>query len=209
VGAEEGESARSHGIASPAYCVAFDQLSPQRLATGHGSGLISVWGAEEQLEERGQLAECRDRVGCLVLRGTRLMAGSWDHHLRVWDLEQGVLVRTLGCKDSVVTCLDERRGLTLSSHEDAYVKLWDDRASIPAAVFKAHSRLVSRVAWNPRHEHEFLSCSYDGLVKVWDTRGSSCQCALEAHQGKVFDAAWHQDAIISGGADSRVALHRW
>jgi WD40 repeat protein len=68
---------------------------------------------------------------------------------------------TVLTKDSITTSIEYFNDRLLTSHEDGYIRLWDIRSpQTPTNTYKAHSKLVSSVAFNPNKSHIFSSVCY-------------------------------------------------
>ena len=67
-------------------------------------------------------------------------------------------IGTVLTKDSVTTSIEYFNDRLLTSHEDGYIRLWDIRSpQTPINTYKAHSKLVSSVEFNPNKSHIFCS----------------------------------------------------
>jgi len=139
-----------------------------------------------------------------------VMSSSWDHSIKLWDVENGKDLTSMSSETVVLSIsLSPKSNLVVSGHSDKTVRLWDyrHRAGM-SVVFKSmdsHSGWVPTVAWHPQNEYSFLSGSYDKLVKLWDTRSSIPLQTLSKHQDRVLCVGWSSQAdsslILSGGVD--------
>ena len=120
---------------------------------------------------------------------TQLITGSWDHSIKLWDMEKQDCVLTLN-GSRVVSCLDtsyHTEGVVATGHPDCTIRLWDVRVQTTTQVVSdttfrpSHRAWVSSVKWNPSNAFELASTSYDGTVKLWDIRSSN-----PLHTSRVF-----------------------
>ena len=228
---------RGHQRSVDTVSVSPDQ---ETFATGSWDTTVKVWSSrlveegEEEPGEGGSQAKRSKGVGVtrtplLTLAGhkeavaglawlerTELASVSWDHTIKVWDIELGGLKSELvgnkaffGCSyNPVVSSL-----LTCSA--DRSVRLYDPRAGeasgqIVKAAYTSHQGWVSSVGWARGHQHYFLSASHDNLVKMWDSRSYKTPLYdLTGHSDKVLCCDWSNPAYIaSGGADNSLKIFK-
>ena len=120
----------------------------------------------------------------------QLITGSWDHSMKVWDIERQDNVSTINGQ-RVITCFDtsyHTSGIVVTGHPDCVIRLWDTRTTITSSsngtadttslkvsdsTFKpSHKEWVSSVKWSPTNPYHIVSTSYDGTMKLWDIRTS-------------------------------------
>ena len=122
-----------------------------------------------------------------------LVTGSWDHSVKVWDVERQECVLSLN-GSRVVACLDtshHSEGIVATGHPDCTIRLWDVRTDnsnnnssslVSDKTFRpSHKAWVSAVQWSPNNPYHLASTSHDGTVKVWDIRSS-----VPLHTVRVF-----------------------
>jgi len=147
--------------------------------------------------------------------GTTLLTGSWDHSLKVWDLNRQDCLLTLN-GSRVVTALARchNSDVIATGHPDCTVRLWDMRVSKKGGADKtstvsdstlkpSHKAWVAAVQWSPTNPYTLASASHDGTVKMWDIRSSLPLHTVRAHpkQEKGLCLAFAEGVIYSGGSD--------
>ena len=141
--------------------------------------------------------------------GIRIVSGSADQTVKIWDAETGENLRTLvGHRDvvkSVAASSDGHR--IVSGSMDRTVKIWDADTGACLHTLEGHRDGVSSVAIFSDGTR-ILSGSDDKTVKIWDAETGACLRTLEGHTDYVTSVAVSSDGtrIISGSGDETVKI---
>ncbi|WP_224364956.1 NACHT and WD40 repeat domain-containing protein [Hyalangium versicolor] len=148
--------------------------------------------------------------------GRRLLSGSEDHSLKIWDAASGQCLLTLsGHAFAVLDCAwspDSRR--ILSGSYDKTLKVWDASSGQCLLTLSGHDGAVKTCAWSPDGRYLLAGCAEKSLVdvlngveettlKVWDASSGQCLLTLSGHKAAVVSCAWSPDGqrLLSGSDD--------
>ncbi|MGH7868038.1 MAG: WD40 repeat domain-containing protein, partial [Candidatus Dormibacteraceae bacterium] len=117
--------------------------------------------------------------------GARLVSGSHDETVKVWDARSGRLLQTLEGHCNVVAsvALSPEGARLASGSDDKTVRVWDLRSGCLLQTLEGHRGGVTSVAFSP--EGVWLSSgSYDHTVKLWEVRSGRLLQTLEGHRDR-------------------------
>jgi predicted NACHT family NTPase len=141
--------------------------------------------------------------------GRRIVSGSYDKSVRVWDAHSGECLRVLTGHSSPVMSValsaDGRR--IVSGSYDKSVRVWDAHSGECLRVLTGHSNTVWSVALSA-DGRRIVSGSSDNSVRVWDAHSGECLRVLTGHSGWVRSVALSADGrrIVSGSDDNSVRV---
>ncbi|KAF7974289.1 hypothetical protein HWV62_12428 [Athelia sp. TMB] len=182
-------------------------LVPKML--GMKSGMDDSWPALQQIFE-----ELTSWVLSVAFSsdGQRIVSGSNDQSVRVWDAETGVLIAGPfeGLADDVRSVAFSPDGQRMASgSKDGSVRVWNaETGYLLAGPFEGHNGSLMSVAFSP-DGRIIASGSSDGTIRLWDAQeGTPLVVPLEGHTGSVNSVAFSSDGqrIASGSDDNSVRV---
>ncbi|CAH2246637.1 autophagy-related 16-1 isoform X1 [Pelobates cultripes] len=131
-----------------------------------------------------------------LLDNARIVSGSHDRTLKLWDLRSKVCIKTVfagsSCND--IVCTEQ---CVMSGHFDKKIRFWDIRTETVVRELELQGRITA-LDLNPDRT-ELLSCSRDDFIKIIDLRASAVRQTFSA-QGFKCGSDWTRAIFSSDGA---------
>ncbi|MEM6254407.1 MAG: caspase family protein, partial [Cyanobacteria bacterium P01_D01_bin.156] len=166
----------------------------------------------QKICERLKLEGHRDSVLAVAFSpdGDRIVSGSSDSTLRLWDLEGNPIGDPLqGHRSSVrAVAFSPQGNRIVSGSNDNTLRLWDLEGNPIGDPLQGHRSSVRAVAFSP-DGNRIVSGSSDNTLRLWDLEGNPIDDPLEGHRDSVNAVAFSPDGdwIVSGSHDT--ALRLW
>jgi WD40 repeat protein len=148
--------------------------------------------------------------GCtLTPDGLRVVSASWDHTLKVWELETGKELATLqGHRARVTDCAvtpDGRR--VVSTSDDGTLKVWELETGKELATLGTHKATVTGCAVTP-DGRRVVSAARDNTLKVWELETGKELATLQGHKATVTGCAVTPDGrrVVSAARDNTLKV---
>ncbi len=145
--------------------------------------------------------------------GIILMSGSSDNTVRLWDTENGMLLRSMFGHMNEVICLTASRfrPLIISGSGDKTIKVWNYRTKKSLSpclmTLTGHTGFVWSVELL-RDDSTLVSGSQDNLIRVWNIDNGECLKILVGHSSQVLSLKKFKNDIIAS-ADGEGIIRFW
>jgi WD40 repeat protein len=126
--------------------------------------------------------------------GRRLASASRDRTIRIWDADNGSVLRVLRGHDNEICGVawsPDGRRLATGSH-DQMARVWDADNGSELTVLRGHDDRVQGVAWSP-DGRRLATASSDRTARVWDAENGIELTVLRGHDDPVRGVAWSPD----------------
>ncbi|KAF9514788.1 hypothetical protein BS47DRAFT_1361503 [Hydnum rufescens UP504] len=140
--------------------------------------------------------------------GLRLLSGSWDETLCLWDAISGVYIATLqGHSHWVSLVAFSPDGLWLASGSyDHTICLWDAMSGAQIATLQGHSGCISLLAFSC-NGLQLVSGSDCCTLCLWDATSGAYIATLQGHSNLVTSVAFSPDSLwLVSGSDNTLCL---
>ncbi|RYP12752.1 hypothetical protein DL767_011135 [Monosporascus sp. MG133] len=141
--------------------------------------------------------------------GSRIVSGSEDCTIKIWDAKSGKEVHTLkGYRFSVASVAFSPDGSRIvSGSEDRTIKIWDTKSGKEVRTLEGYWSPVKSVAFSPDGSR-IVSGLYNDTVKIWDAKSGKEVRTLKGYWSPVNSVAFSPDGsyIVSGSYGGTIKI---
>lgn len=133
--------------------------------------------------------------------GKRIVTGSADRTVRIWDPANAPLIGTRAEKDHTI--------MTAAGSADGRLRLFDVASAQLLRVFSGHEDRITTLAFSPTGA-EFVSASADATARVWEVSSGKILRVFASHQNTVAAAMFLPSSrdVLTIGHDGRLLTWR-
>jgi len=147
-------------------------------------------------------------VRCVAVDFEKVISGSQDNTIRVWELEGWTCRMTLEGHTAVVRGLALRADMLVSCSLDASIMVWNLKNGELLTRLEGHQADVRGVALSGDGTLA-VSCSFDRSVRVWDVgRGQETAC-FTGHTDKIFGVALDESGYRAVSCSWDLSMRVW
>ncbi|KAJ1812915.1 hypothetical protein LPJ75_003423, partial [Coemansia sp. RSA 2598] len=144
-----------------------------------------------------------DSVYCVQCDRDKIVTGSRDRTIKIWDSRTFQCTRTLTGHEASVLCLKYDRTTMVTGSSDSTVIIWDLASGQPLQRLVSHTAGVLDVAFNADY---VVSCSKDCTIKIWSRATGKLLQTMAGHRGPVNAVQLFGDRIVSASGDSLIKM---
>ncbi|KAK9709674.1 hypothetical protein K7432_008869 [Basidiobolus ranarum] len=144
-----------------------------------------------------------DGVMCLQFDNTHLITGSYDHTVKIWDIETGELLRTLNGHSRCVRALQFDSCKLITGSMDATLKIWNYRTGECMRTLEGHADGIVCLHFDCS---TLASGSVDGTIKIWNFITGKCS-TLTGHSDWVTKVSIFQKTQLFSCSDDTTIKH--
>ena len=147
----------------------------------------------------------------------RIVSGSYDGTLRVWDVKKGICVGVLQADVRVYALARLSARQVVSGGADRVLKVWNVEERKVHRTLAGHDMWVNDIS--VFDENRVVSASHDGTLKLWDVDSGRClqtihhDCPVSAvaglHGGSQVVSGTEEGAVTVWNVMTGVCIKRW
>jgi WD40 repeat protein len=122
--------------------------------------------------------EHQDWIRCMATWNGKLISGSDDRSIKIWDLNTGQELRTLNGHQDWINCITIWNDKLISGSDDAIIKIWDLNTGQELQTLNEQSKIHCITIWNDK----LISGSEDHTIKFWDLNTGQILQTLIGHK---------------------------
>jgi len=143
-----------------------------------------------------------DRVTSVAVYKDKIVSGSKDNTIKIWDFKSGKLLNTLKGHSKAIESIAVDSDKIVSGSWGHAIKIWDLNSGKLLNTLKGHGYIIDSVAiYNDK-----IISGDRSIISIWDLNSGKLLNTLRGHSGAVDSIAVDNDKIVSGSADDTIKI---
>ena len=144
-----------------------------------------------------------EAIYCLQFDADKIMTGSRDDTVKIWDMKTKACIQSLRGHDASVLCLQYDSEFLVTGSSDSTIIVWSLLTGTLQKRLWGHSESVLGLRFTRKR---IVSCSKDTTIKVWDFGSGDLLQTLVGHRAAVNAVRCHGNLIVSASGDRSIKI---
>eukprot|EP00842_Homolaphlyctis_polyrhiza_P003176 jgi/Hompol1/385/HPOL_005305-RA len=144
-----------------------------------------------------------EAIYCLQFDEDKIISGSRDDSIKIWDMKTGACRNTLYGHAASVLCLQYNDRILVSGSSDANIIVWDLATGSIIRRLTGHLESILNLQFD---ESVIVSCSKDKTIKVWQTNTGVLERTLKGHRAAINAVQYNSGLIVSASGDRTIKV---
>jgi WD40 repeat protein len=142
------------------------------------------------------------RVGCVDFDDNKIITGSADSSINIYDTKSGNHLKIIKGHTLGVRVLTFDKELLFTGSYDRSINIWDSNTLKPKDVLIGHTSSVSSIVRSKYQSNIIYSSGHDGAWNIWDINTGIINVRFQAHDGWISSInQYDANIIFTGGGD--------
>ncbi|KAF7729896.1 hypothetical protein EC973_003630 [Apophysomyces ossiformis] len=142
-------------------------------------------------------------IYCIQFDEDKIISGSRDKSIKIWDIRTGECRKTLTGHSASVLCLQFDEHHIISGSSDSTIVQWNIETGRIVKRLLGHSESVLNLQFV---KNRIVSCSKDRTVRIWDLETGRQLKTLRGHRAAVNAIQFRGNRIVSASGDHTIKL---
>ncbi|KAI8376045.1 WD40-repeat-containing domain protein [Radiomyces spectabilis] len=142
-------------------------------------------------------------IYCIQYDNDKIVSGSRDHTIKIWDMRTGECRKTLYAHTRSVLCLQYDDEFLFSGSSDTTIIQWNIRTGQIVRTLRGHSESVLNLRFQ---KDQMVSCSKDKTVRIWNLKTGTVSRVLRGHRAAVNAVQFKGNRVVSASGDRAIKL---